>query len=238
MACLRRLHPADENPTAIRCQQGLGRIEIQPVVQAVELRALEEVVFFVVAASDIGGVVPVVELQPLGQHLHRRNNQDVCSFQGKEIGALPHFPILVPAAVQGRDILPLQRIFAAEEDDGAAAVLRAAAHHGVKAVFLSVPPELRVPEVLRTAAIGEHFRRNDRVIFIFLIILPIAKGDALGLAAVDKAVLPLPLLHSGIHQQMPPVRQSQGAARKDAGVVILLVGGHGRREPLPADQIL
>ena len=75
-----------------------------------------------------------MELQPLGQHLHGRDDQDVHAVQPEEVRALPHGPVLVPAAVQGGDIGPPLGVGAAEEDHGPAPVPGAAAHNGVKAV--------------------------------------------------------------------------------------------------------
>ena len=44
-------------------------------------------------------------------------------------------------------------------------------------------------------------------------------------------------LDAGIHQQLPPVRQLDGAAGETAGGVVVSVRSHGRREALPADEI-
>ena len=100
---------------------------------------------FVIAADEGNDVVTIVELA-LGQHLHGAEHQDLLAIQREEVRALPHFAVLIVAAFQHRDKVPVEAVLALEQRRCAAAVLgQADGDGGVGAVGLT--PDLGVPEI-------------------------------------------------------------------------------------------
>ena len=100
---------------------------------------------FVIAADEGNHVVTIVELA-LGQHLHGPQHQDLLAIQREEVRALPHFAVLIVAAFQHRDKVPVETVLALEQCRCAAAVLgKADGDSRVGAVGLT--PDLGVPEV-------------------------------------------------------------------------------------------
>ena len=93
----------------------------------------------------------------------------------------------------------MQGVLTAVQKDCSAAVLRPVGDDGIIAVFLLIPPDLGITEILRTPAIRQVRRSEDRIVFILFIVYPVTEGHALHLAALNITVLTLPFLHSGIH---------------------------------------
>ena len=190
----------------------------------------------VVAADEGNHVVTVVELA-LGQHLHGAEHQDLLAVQREEVRALPHFAVLIVAAFQHRDKVPVEAVLALEQCRCAAAVLgQADGDGGVGAVGLT--PDLGVPEVEPAEAFRQVFLGQHRVAGRLFVVETVTDGNALGL---DIPHLPIGLLfcnHAGVHQQLLAVIHLGGRAGEAAGAVVHR-GIRGKRtgQILPVQQV-
>ena len=173
---------------------------------------------FVVAADEGNDVVAVVELA-LGQHLHGPQHQDLLAVQREEVRALPHFAVLIVAAFQHRDKVPVEAVLALEQCRCAAAVLGQADGDGrVGAVGLT--PDLGVPEIEPAEAFRQVFLGQHRVAGRLFVVQSVTDGNALGL---DVPHLPIGLLfchHTGVHQQLLAVIHLGGRAGEAAGAIV------------------
>ena len=189
---------------------------------------------FVIAADEGNDVVTVVELA-LGQHLHGAEHQDLLAIQREEVRALPHFAVLIVAAFQHRDKVPVETVLALEQCRCAAAVLgEADGDGGVSAVGL--PPDLGVPEIELAEAFRQVLLGQHRVAGGLFVVETVTDGNALGLNVPH---LPIGLLfcnHAGVHQQLLAVVHLGG--REAAGAIIHR-GIRGKRtgQILPVQQV-
>ena len=178
----------------------------------------------------------VVELT-LGQHLHGADHQDLLAVQREEVRALPHFAVLIVAAFQHRDKVPVETVLALEQCCCAAAVLgEADGDGGVGAVGLT--PDLGVPEVEPAEALRQVFLGQHRVAGRLFVVETVTDGDALGL---DVPHLPIGLLfchHTGVHQQLLAVVHLGGRTGEAAGAIVYR-GIRGKRtgQILPVQQV-
>ena len=110
------LQPCRHDPAAIRGKGGLGGVEVDAAVHQLHIFFREGVGGFVVAADEGNHVVTIVELA-LGQHLHGSQHQDLLAIQREEVRALPHFAVLIVAAFQHRDKVPVEAVLALEHNE-------------------------------------------------------------------------------------------------------------------------
>ena len=190
----------------------------------------------VVIADEGNDVVTVVELA-LGQHLHGAEHQDLLAVQREEVRALPHFAVLIVAAFQHRDKVPVEAVCALEQCRCAAAVLgKADRNDGVGAVGLT--PDLGVPKVELAEAFRQIFLGQHRVAGGLFVVETVTDGNALGL---DIPHLPIGLLfchHAGVHQQLLAVIHLGGRAGEAAGAVVHRgIRGQRTGQILPVQQV-
>ena len=172
-----------------------------------------------------------------GQHLHGAEHQDLLAIQREEVRALPHFAVLIVAAFQHRDKVPVEAVLALEQYRCAAVVLGPAdSDGGVGAVGLT--PDLGVPEVKLAEAFRQVFLGQHRVAGRLFVVETVTDGDALGL---DIPHLPIGLLfcnHAGVHQQLPAVIHLGGRAGEAAGAVVHRgIRGKCTGQILPVQQV-
>ena len=191
---------------------------------------------FVIAADEGNHVVTVVELA-LGQHLHRAEHQDLFAVQWEEVRALPHFAVLIVAAFQHRDKVPVEAVLALEQCRCAAAVLgKADGDGGVGAVGLT--PDLGVPEIELAEALRQILLSQHRVAGGLFVVETVTDGNALGL---DIPHLPIGLLfcdHAGVHQQLLAVIHLGGRTGEAAGTIVRRgIRGKCTGQILPVQQV-
>ena len=212
------LQPCGHDAAAIRGKGGLGGVEVDAAVHQLHVFLGEGVGGLVVTADEGNHVVTVVELA-LGQHLHGAEHQDLLAVQREEVRALPHFAVLIVAAFQHRDKVPVEAVLALEQCCCAAAVLgQADGDGGVGAVGFT--PDLGVPEVELAEAFRQVFLGQHRVAGRLFVVETVTDGNALGL---DIPHLPIGLLfcdHAGVHQQLPAVVHLGGRAGETAGAIV------------------
>ena len=190
----------------------------------------------VVTADEGNHVVTVVELA-LGQHLHGAEHQDLLAVQREEVRALPHFAVLIVAAFQHRDKVPVEAVLALEQCRCAAAVLgQADGDGGVGAVGFT--PDLGVPEVELAEAFRQVFLGQHRVAGRLFVVETVTNGNALGL---DVPHLPIGLLfchHAGVHQQLLAVIHLGSRTGEAAGAVVRRgIRGECTGQILPVQQV-
>ena len=230
------LHPRDHDPPPVRRQKRLRRVKVEPVVDRLLVLRLQPGILTVEAPDQAQRRVSIDEFRLTAAHLLRAREQNVLPVEREEIRALPHPAPTFGGRGQRTAILPAQGVFALIQEDRARAVGTAVPYHGMIPPVL--PPELRVAEVPGAAARRQKACVDDGVCGVFLIIDPVAEGEALGLVfRLLPAAAPLPA-HAGIHEKLPPVGKLHGAAGKAAVAVILLVRGQGAGQALPADEVL
>ena len=212
------LQPCGHDAAAIRGKGGLGGIEVDAAVHQLHIFFREGVGGFVIAADEGNDVVTVVELA-LGQHLHGPQHQNLLAIQREEVRALPHFAVLIVAAFQHRDKVPVETVLALEQCRCAAAVLgQADGDDRVGAIGLT--PDLGVPEIKLTEAFRQVFLGQHRVAGRLFVVETVTNGNALGL---DIPHLPIGLLfcnHAGVHQQLLAVVHLGGRTGEAAGAVV------------------
>ena len=212
------LQPCGHDAAAIRGKGGLSGVEVDAAIHQLHIFLGESVGDFVVAADEGNHVVTVVELA-LGQHLHGAEHQDLLAIQREEVRALPHFAVLIVAAFQHRDKVPVEAVLALEQCRCAAAVLgQADGDNRVGAIGLT--PDLGVPEIKLTEAFRQVFLGQHRVAGRLFVVETVTNGNALGL---DIPHLPIGLLfchHAGVHQQLLAVIHHGGRAGEAAGAVV------------------
>ena len=178
----------------------------------------------------------VVELA-LGQHLHGPQHQDLLAVQREEVRALPHFAVLIVAAFQHRDKVPVEAVLALEQCRCAAAVLGQADGDG-RVGAVGLPPDLGVPEVELAEALRQVFLGQHRVAGRLFVVETVTDGNALGL---DIPHLPIGLLfcnHAGVHQQLLAVIHLGGRAGEAAGAVVHRgIRGKCTGQILPVQQV-
>ena len=108
------LHPSDHDPSAIRCQNGLWRIEINTVVNGLVM-FLREVQILICTSDQAKCSVAIVIFKSSWQHVLWRCDGDILSIQFKEVRTLPHQA--KPTLVLNKNMieLPVDQIFAAEQ---------------------------------------------------------------------------------------------------------------------------
>ena len=212
------LQPCGHDAAAVRGKGGLGGVEVDAAVHQLHVFLGEGVGGLVVTADEGNHVVTVVELA-LGQHLHGAEHQDLLAVQREEVRALPHFAVLIVAAFQHRDKVPVEAVLALEQCCCAAAVLGPAdGDGGVGAVGLT--PDLGVPEVELAEAFRQVFLGQHRVAGRLFVVETVTNGNALGL---DVPHLPIGLLfchHAGVHQQLLAVIHLGSRTGEAAGAVV------------------
>ena len=129
----------------------------------------------------------------------------------------------------------MQGVLAAVEQDGAAVIVTAVGNDRIEHAVLL--PDLRVPEIHHAAALRQVAAVDHRLQDL-LVVHTVADGDALGLQVLHCAVRPAGGVDAGVHEQLPPVLQLQGAAGEAAVLVHLRIRRQRRRQPLPADEVL
>ena len=165
-----------------------------------------------------------MKLQTHGLHILRAGNQHLFSVQGEEVRTLPHFAVLIAAAVQGADEFPFEAVLAVIEQDGPAAVGGTVAYDGAEGP-IGFPPDLGVPEVNGAASLGQISGVQDGVGQNLLVIQPVSNGHALSLDVLKKAIRITAPLNAGVHKKLPAVGKLRRAAGEAAGRIIILVRG-------------
>jgi len=237
VAALPGLHPGDHDPASVRSQQGLRRVEIEAEINGVHGFSRKAVGLLIKAAGQVDIAEAVVEGAPAGEHFLRGGDQDCRAVHCKEIRALPHPAVLVPAAVKDGEPLPGEGVRAAEEEDRSAPVRGAVGYDGKVHLFFIIPPDLGIAEIQDAPVLGHICIRQHGVMSVFHIIPAVSEGHTLHLAVFDKAVRPLPLLNACVHQKLTAVFHLNRAAGKTSSVVEALIRGQRRRQPLPLDKI-
>ena len=176
-----------------------------------------------------------MKFQSFGFHKLGGSNQHLTAVQREKVRAFPHLPVLVFAAVQHPCKLPVFQIFGTVQKDLPAGIFAPAADNRIKAVFL--PPDFRIPEILRGTSLWQAVRRNHRIAVPFPVIDPVPLRHALGLTDHGFSVRPFRFLYPGIHQVLFSVI-FQCAAGKTALSVVILIRRQRCRKKLPADKIL
>jgi len=230
------LQPCGHDPAAIRGKGGLGGIEVDAAIHQLHIFLGKGVGGFVIAADEGNHVVTIVELA-LWQHLHGPQHQDLLAIQREEVRALPHFAVLIVAAFQHRDKVPVEAVLALEQCRCAAAVLgKADGDSRVGAVGLT--PDLGVPEVELAEAFRQVFLGQHRVAGRLFVVETVTDGNALGL---DIPHLPIGLLfcnHAGVHQQLLAVIHLGGRTGEAAGAVVCGgIRGKCAGQILPVQQV-
>ena len=200
--------------------------------------AVELVGGFIVVAHEAHGTVAYMKLQPHLLHLLGADQQNAFAVQHEEVGAFPHLAVFVMAGVQNTHEAPMDAVVGNILHNGAAAVGRAAAHHGVIFLFICLVPDLGIPEVYDAAACGQIGGGEDGVLGDLLVVDAVADGHALDLAILKAAVFADDPVDAGVHQQVPAVGGLNGAAGETAVFVIFHIRSNGDRQPLPADEVL
>ena len=178
----------------------------------------------------------VVELA-LGQHLHGSQHQDLLAVQWKEVRALPHFAVLIVAAFQHRDKVPVEAVCALEQCRCAAAVLGQADGDG-RVGAVGLPPDLGVPEVEPAEAFRQVFLGQHRVAGRLFVVKTVTDGNALGLDIPHLSIGLLFCHHAGVHQQLPAVIHLGGRAGEAAGAVVHRgIRGKCTGQILPVQQV-
>ena len=195
-------------------------------------------VFPVISTGHIRSVVAGMELQPFREHLHGQECDEICIPEAKQVRTLPHESVDVITFVQGRHILPVEKIRTAEQDYGSAILLCAAADDGIVAGLFFFIPDLRIAKIHRTAAFRQHVGRDDRVLFIFDIIDAVSKRKALRLQELSAPILIQGIFYSGVDQKMPAIRRCDRAAGPNAVIFVRLSRGHRCGKTLPMKKVL
>ena len=156
---------------------------------------------------------------------------------GKKGPGTPHFAVLIVAAFQHRDKVPVEAVLALEQCCCAAAVLgQADGDGGVGAVGLT--PDLGVPEIELTEALRQVFLGQHRVAGRLFVVETVTNGNALGL---DVPHLPIGLLfchHAGVHQQLLAVIHLGSRTGEAAGAVVRRgIRSNGAGQILPMQQV-
>ena len=135
----------------------------------------------VIVSHQTDDIISIVKCEALRPHFLRRYDQNGFSVQLEEIRAFPHAPVLVPAAVQDADIIPVEAVLTGKERDSSAFVLHPDAGHSEKAVLFRVMPDLRVAEIFCITGLRDGVGGEDRILLIFFIIYAVSHSQALGL---------------------------------------------------------
>ncbi len=193
------LHPADHDPSAVRGEHGLGRIEVNSVVNRLVVLLREDMALLLIGADQAQRPVSVVVLEAPGQHVLGAGEEYLLSVQLEEVRALPH-PAEAPVVLRQYPlVLPVQTVGAAVEQNLAVLVPGAVPCHAVIAPVLP-QPSLGVAEVVPAAALRQGLFREHRVLRQLLIVPAVPQGDALGLDFMEAAVRLGLMEHARIHQ--------------------------------------
>ncbi len=230
------LHPSNHHPSSVRCQDSLGRIEVDSVVNRLICLFREFLRFPVIRPNQAQRPVPVMVLEAGGKHVLGAGEQHPLPVQREKVRAFPHLPETVVIRRQHLFIMPRITVRTFKKQNLSAAVRRPVADDAAVGSVL-LPPHLGIAEIKPAAAFRDIFLVQNRILIILYIVHSVPHGKALCLDFIITAVCLALLDHACVHQKLPAVRKRNRAAGKASVPVIDFIRSQRRRKIFPMQEI-
>ena len=230
------LHPPDHDTAAVRCENRLRRIEVNPVIGGVVGFRDEAPAAFVTMTEQVEAPVAVVVFKILRQHVLGAGKQHVGAVQCEEIRTFPHQSEAVLILRQRPREGPVGKVVAPVFQNPSAFTRKIVGDQGAPAAFRQ-RQELWIAEVKAAPARREILLRKNRVAGIFFIVQSVTEGETLCLYFAVLSVLLHLDTDTCIHQKLPTVRQLDCTSGKAAVPVIIFVRGKCTGKILPVQKI-
>ena len=214
------LHPADHDPSSVRCFHSLHCIEINSIIYS--LITLRNKCFrsLIEFTDQTKCSISVVIFKIFRKHILRAYQHNVLSIQSKEVRALPHFSEVSVIGQHDGFKFPVISILTSVQQNTSACSICPVIHSYATVRTILTFPHLRITEIKRAAVLRHILYCKNRVSRIFFIIHSITCSKTLGLDITDTAIRLSFFAHPSVHKELLTVRELYGTSGKTSNIIV------------------